>query len=287
MSALKSPEKRFFDQSYVSQLSSLELFIQASTTDVQFAFFDPAKKKMVGLIDHLLEENHKNWHRFTEQLDEILKGEEFKGEFKSVSFALVDKTYTLIPSSLFDDQKKESYLNLNHSAEDHENASILADEIAALNSYVVFSVPNILVKYLEGRFKKINIHHYVSSLLEAFSLSTKGDRELHLHVLRDRFDVIYYSNRKLHLLNSFPYQTVEDFIYYLLYVIEQMGIDRDKVALKIYGEIDQKSTLYDTLFQYIRHPELVSRNKAIDYSKPLDEIPAHKYYNNFNQYLCV
>ena len=285
MSAVKSPAKQFFDESYRGRMGDLQLFVQAGQAQFQFAFFDPYIKQMVGLESWNLD-GHQNWHQISEQLADILGQEQFKNDFKSVSFALVDSSYTLVPSTLFEDAKKADYLKLNHRLNDPSELVFLSEEISGINSHLVYAFPQILHKFLSGRFQKLQLHHALVPCLESFSLQKKKGESMHLHVHSDRFDLIYYADKKLQMVNTFLYQTVEDFIYYLLYVMEQKEVDRDYIELSMYGEFEKGSTLHDLIYKYVRQPEIKERSKEIKYSKPLDQLERHQFVNLFNQYLC-
>lgn len=285
MSAVRSPVVQFFDETYRQKMSDLHLFIQAGKSQFQFAFFDPYAKQIIGMESWQLDGNE-NWHQISERMSEILAQEQFKTEFKLVSFALVDSLYTLVPASLFDSSKKFEYLKLNHSLNDPLELIFLSEEISGIDSQLVYAYPQILYKFLSGRFQKLSIHHSLVPCLEDFSLQKKNKARVHLHIQSDRFDLIYFNEGKLQMVNSFLYQTVEDFIYYLLYVMEQMQIDRDKIELTLYGEFELRSSLHDLIFQYVRQPELKERSKEINYSRLLDELPRHQFVNLFNLYLC-
>ena len=56
--------------------------------------------------------------------------------------------------------------------------------------------------------------------------------------------------------NSFEYQTKEDFIYYLLFVFEQLQLDPQKQAITLYGNISTNSELYQIAYQFIRFVEV-------------------------------
>lgn len=285
MSLTKSLELRFFDQSYQEKVGDLELFIQASAGQISFAYFDPYQKQFVGLEDKLFDST-KNWHQLSEELLKIFEQSDHRSDFKAVSFALVDKNYTLVPSSLFDESKVNSYLNLNFTSES-ENSLLRSYSVNSLGIQLVYALPEILKKSLEKRFKRIDFLPYTAPLLESFSLSKSIQQEVQLNIRRDTFDILVSSEGKLQFLNSFAYNTVEDFIYYLLYVFEQLELNRDHISLKLSGDIDEKSSLYETLFKYIRHPELTFRPKEVKYSQSLNNLPLHQFRNLFNQYLCA
>ena len=286
MSAIKSPALKIFDERYRQKLNDLQLFIQAGQAQFQFAFYDPYAKQIIGMESWELDGNE-NWHQISERLSEVLADEQFKADFKSVSFALVDSLYTLVPSSLFDASKKADYLKLNHTLNDPSEMIFLSEEISGIGSQLVYAFPQILYKFLSGRFPKLHLHHSLSPCLEAFSLQKKNQESIHLHIQSDRFDLIYYAEEKLQMVNTFSYQTVEDFIYYLLYVLEQKEVDRDRIKLTLYGEFELRSSLHDLIFQYIRQPEIRERSNEIKYSSPLDQLPRHQFVNLFNLYLCA
>jgi hypothetical protein len=285
MSAVRSPALQLFDETYRQKMSDLHLFVQAGKSQFQFAFFDPYAKQIIGMESWELDGNE-NWHQISERLSAILSQEPFDTEFKSVSFALVDSLFTLVPSSLFDSSKRSEYLKLNHRLNDPSELIFFSEEISGLNSQLVYAYPQILYNYLSGRFSKLSVHHSLVPCLEAFSLEKKNQACIHLHIQSDRFDLIYFNDGKLQMVNSFGYQTVEDFIYYLLYVMEQMKIDRDSNQLTLYGEFELRSSLHDLIFEYVRRPELKERSQKIKYSRPLDELPRHQFVNLFNLYLC-
>jgi len=286
MSANLSPIKQLLDESYRNKIGELSLFIQVSKSEIQFAFFDPNQKRIVGLEAWQIETNE-NWHQLGAHISELLLNEYQSTDFKSVSLALVSSLYTLVPSPLFQSSKKQDYIELNHQLHDPLEFTFLSEEVSGVKSQLVYAFPTNLYRYLSGTFGKIQFHHYLTPCLEAISLRAIGKESMHIHIGSDRFDVCYFANEKLQLVNSFTYQSTEDFIYYLLYVMEQLKINRDRIPLFIQGEFEESSHLIDLIHNYVRSPQIVERSKAINYSKPLDQLPRHQYANLFNLYLCA
>lgn len=285
MLTTKSPLKRFFDQSYNRKSQQLSLFIQASREQAYFAFFDSLQKTFVGFEEWSFD-SKSNWHQLSEELAAILGQEEYRQGFGSSSFSLISPIYTLVPSPLFNENELLSYLSLNHSLDELSGFSYHSYEVPTLDTHIVYALPDVLKHRLEGQLKNVSFLHYTAPLLEEFSLQKSNGNELHLNINSECFDILFSKDGKLQLLNSFTYHNVEDFIYYLLYVMEQLEINRDHIELKVFGEIEEHSALYDIIFKYIRHPQLLSRTKAVNYSQPLSVIPPHQYRNVFSQYLC-
>ena len=75
-------------------------------------------------------------------------------------------------------------------------------------------------------------------------------------------------------------------MYYLLYVIEQLEIDREQVPLQLMGKIEKDSPLFEMVFKYVRMVSIAELDQSIKNSQVLSQIKMTHFYNLFNQYLC-
>jgi len=55
------------------------------------------------------------------------------------------------------------------------------------------------------------------------------------------------------LFNSFEYNTPEDFIYYILFTAEQMGMNPESFKLELLGTITEKDPFFAIAYKYVRH----------------------------------
>nr|WP_316931731.1 DUF3822 family protein [Capnocytophaga canimorsus] len=74
----------------------------------------------------------------------------------------------------------------------------------------------------------------------------------YMYVEQSSFYLVYFKNKKLQFLNRFPYETIEDLLYFLLYSVEQLEVKTEKVPIYISGEITRNSLIYHGLRKYIR-----------------------------------
>ena len=68
--------------------------------------------------------------------------------------------------------------------------------------------------------------------------------------------MVLLKNKELVFFNSFEYQTKEDFIYYVLFVFEQLQLDPQKQLVKLFGNISTNSELYQIAYQFILFVEV-------------------------------
>ncbi|MBQ0740483.1 DUF3822 family protein, partial [Aquimarina celericrescens] len=67
------------------------------------------------------------------------------------------------------------------------------------------------------------------------------------------FDIVVISKGNLILSNTFPYQTKEDFLYYLMYTTEQLKLNPEEFKLVILGNLLKDSDFFKIAHKYIRN----------------------------------
>jgi hypothetical protein len=97
----------------------------------------------------------------------------------------------------------------------------------------------------------------------------------YVHVLEQQLDIIVIANKKLLFYNSFNFNTKEDFIYYVLFVIEQLKLDVETIKLKLFGNIEEDDQLFNVCFKYVRNvsvfvPSNLSYLMDINHHKSID-----------------
>ncbi len=284
MTEVKSPIKRFFDQSFLGKEKQLKVQLQISPRYIYRTFLDASDNRFVGYEEFYLGE-HDRWETAYEDIQAVFWKD--KSNYQKVVIGIIEPLFTLVPTSLFSSQAALSYLKLNHEIIDEEQLSIQENAIESLNSTLVFAFPKRIHQLLTQQFAGFQLLHYCSPLLELSGLELSPQNEsFKLHIQYDHFEVIYLKAGKLVFFNRFNYQTVEDFIYYLLYVVEQLQLDREKISVEVFGEFEKQSAIFEMLHKYIRNINVRERNPEMNYSTVLSALPKHYYFNLFNQYLC-
>jgi len=279
-----SPQFNYFDEGYQNKNNQLQLFLQISRHELLLTKFDEANKKYLAFQNFDFNENE-DWNSIQRKLEKILPKDDFQ-ECKKLNICFSDPLYTLVPKALFEESKLETYLSFNHAIEDVQQLRFYSDLIESFDAVVVYALPRGLEFLAKAKLPNFKWHHFSFALLEAISLEKDNFSKLNINIQRGRFDVIYAPNGKLTFFNSFNYRTSEDFIYFLLYVMEQLHLDRESCTIKLTGEIESNSAIYELLHQYIRTVEIGNRPTDVNFSAVLSEIPEHYYFNLFNQHLC-
>lgn len=205
-------------------------------------------------------------------------------QFGSVNVTHVNELSSLVPRSLFDKNRLKDYIR--YSSMTYDNDYIVYDEIEGqelVNVYIPFVNVN---NFLLDRFGSFEYSHFssvlVSNLLNTYKFSEHP--HLFVHLERSRMYVVGISESKLQLYNSFGYRTKEDFVYYILFVAEQLGMDPESFELILSGWIDKESELYKLAYVYVRNVSLIENRFTHDFDPSVDEQSKRRHMTLIQQF---
>ena len=111
-------------------------------------------------------------------------------------------------------------------------------------------------------------------------------RQVFLNVWSSYFDIVVIQGRKLIYYNTFRKQAAEDLIYFVIYVLEQMGFVPSEEEVTLMGEILTDSDEYKLLNQYIDRLHFANLHPMAEFSPVFAEVLVHRYYTLFNLPFC-
>lgn len=207
--------------------------------------------------------------------------------YKKVSLSIVNNRSTLVPNALFDVNEKDALLKFNHSLADGEIIAI--DGLPNLDAKNIYALPKAIEQQFKELYPHLDITHYSSPLIEQVLLTNKHSDTVTVavNVHSEGFEVLVLNSGKLIFYNTFTYQTAEDFIYYILFVFEQLKLNPESVKVELLGELEKSSAIYQLLYKYIRNIKFGDRPDAFDYSFKITALPKQYYYSLFSQFLYL
>lgn len=272
------------DKSLESEhFQNLKLSIQLKLDGFSFSILNIELNKIVALVDYNLG-GIKHPIELLKKIKEIYNEDSLlKLSFKEVKIAHVNQISTLIPVALFDDNNLKSYLSFNQKL--LENEYITYDIIETHDIANVYSPFTEINDFFFDKYGEFIFKHYSSVLIENIFEINNGNKDLkmYVHVLNNQFEVVVIDNKKLILYNSFVYDTKEDFVYFILFIAEQLKINTEEFELELYGDIEPYSELYALIYKYVRNVSFGYRTDKQEYSHELNDINPHNYFVLLNQ----
>ncbi|RNC88605.1 MAG: DUF3822 family protein [Allomuricauda sp.] len=182
--------------------------------------------------------------------------------FNEVVVVHRNNLFGLVPKDLFDENELANYLKFNTKllANDH----IVFDEIKnfdMFNVYVPFTNVN---NYIFSLFGEFEFKHSGTVLLQILlGLDTLPSTKVcYAYISQNNIEVVVLGQRKPLLYNYFSYKTKEDFLYYLLFIYEQLELDTSEVELKLFGSVEENDELYEMAYQYIKNIAVFTPSNA-------------------------
>ncbi|CAN5550956.1 hypothetical protein BH11BAC2_BH11BAC2_12410 [soil metagenome] len=220
---------------------------------------------------------------------QILDQDELLRDLKPAKtvFAVHPNCAVLVPSPLFSKEYAKDILALSCKLTD--DARMYADQLKMAEAHLVYGVTESILKQTGSHFKEANLFHANTAYIESQLRLNKHEQEtiLSVHVRKSSIDLVATKGSELLFSNIFKYKDSEDFIYYLLYTLEQLQLNPDKTAVRFYGEIDKTSASWMVSKKYIRNISLGEQAEGIDFSYGFEQLSSHIHYLLFSQYLCV
>ncbi len=254
-----------------------KLSIQVSLNGLSFCVLDTIGNKILDTDRLVFAKNLTPY-----ELEKNLKSLFAKHDLGSRKFAEVvvvhnNGLFSFVPKSLFNIDELANYLKFN--AKILTNDHIAYDELTnydMVNVYVPFMNINNYIFELFGEFEyKHNGTVLVQALLNN---STPAKKPVcYVHVSERQMEITVISKKKLMLYNSFVYLSKEDFLYYLLFTMEQLNLNPETVKLKMFGNIEEGDAIYELCYQYVKdisifipsvtaYPMALADKEAIDFT---------------------
>jgi len=143
------------------------------------------------------------------------------------------------------------------------------------------------VQYLERTFPNAQIRHAGAvnlSLLQRLNVMRNTDVHLLLH--NGYVEISALKENNILFYNVFEISGTEDVLYYLLFTMEQFGLDPQVTRVAFSGEKNYDDPLIKALKKYIKHFSFSVHDNSINMTGELSTLPSHFYFTLLNQHLC-
>jgi hypothetical protein len=263
------------------------LSIELSPGGLSYCILDSDKFRY-NLLESYAFRHQTDFDQLSMLLEEFVKEKQFlNSSFQRVSISYVSPKAVYVPFELFSYLEKRKYLDFNTYPDDEYD--VVVDKLNNLQAYTIYPVHKAVIRKLNYLFPGYRIRHNSSCLIEnCLYLVRYGDLrvQLVLHIQKDHFEILVFDNKNLQFCNSFIYQTWDDLFYYLFFVLEQLGLNAEKLDALLLGEVSITGEFYKKIRLYVNSLVFGPRSELYKYSDGFDEIPHHYYFNLLNLNSC-
>ncbi len=169
---------------------------------------------------------------------------------------------TLVPKVLFNEDYLADYLKFNSKI---LKSDFISYDTLNRNESVNVYVPYVNVNnYIYETFGEFTFKHFSTILIDEIlknEINTLS-KKLYIHISKHHFEIIVTQKGELMLYNTFEYSNEEDFIYYVLFTMEQLQLNAETTKAIFLGNISKDSNFYKIAYKYIRHISISEYNSS-------------------------
>tara|TARA_R110002033_G_scaffold42_4_gene753 strand:- start:661 stop:1524 length:864 start_codon:yes stop_codon:yes gene_type:complete len=209
----------------------------------------------------------------------------FSEDFNDVLVIHQNELSSLVPEELFNADNKADYLKFNSKILRND---FITEDLIAINKSVNIYVPYVNINnYIFETFGEFVYKHSSSILIDALIQnpeSTSEEPTVYVNVNKNTIELLVLENGKLQLFNVFEYHSKEDFIYYVLFVFEQLKLDVETTHILLSGNIVIGDENFVMLYLYIRHVTFIEKNYKFNIVAKTDRRYLHQHYVILNSF---
>jgi hypothetical protein len=140
---------------------------------------------------------------------------------------------------------------------------------------------------MNSNYPHMNLHHHIKLLLDHTSSGKKAmiGNYIHIHVERDFFNLIVYSNNILKFCNSFAYRNISDILYYVLNVFKNLDIKQEE-TIYFSGLTEKYDDLSSSFSLYVRNIKFAELSGNFTFSYVFNDLELHRFINLFTLINC-
>jgi hypothetical protein len=103
-------------------------------------------------------------------------------------------------------------------------------------------------------------------------------RQIFINIYPGFFEITVIQGLRLVYLNAFRYSAPSDVLYYVIFVLEQLGFIPSEENVTIMGDISENSTIYTQLQMYCDSVRFTEKPEGLEYGEVYEKIPMHNHF---------
>ncbi len=257
-----------------------KLYLKIGDNSISAAIFG-SNGKMHEVCETIFASRSNNLDAKINELNFFLKDfDVLKHPYSHVSVQILNRKFTLAPIAYTEKNVAELLeFNLGESYGGNIHKNLINSSIC-----FAYACEQELIGVIEKIFNTAVIKHTGASTIDLFlKLAPFKNQDLFLNIHGSLIELAIKKNNDLLFYNIFKWDNNEDIVYFLLFTMEQFGLDPGKANISIAANRPVTDELFVFIKKYVRNIQFFV-SKAID--TKTENLPNHYYFNILNEHLC-
>ncbi|MDR2926994.1 MAG: DUF3822 family protein [Cytophagaceae bacterium] len=275
------------DETFDPNISlSYFLSIRLNPDGLSFCTLDPVKNRYIQLRHVVFDSNAPTVDQLEENFSRL---DLLNLPFKRTFILVPSQKSTLVPSGAFQSDRIDEMLRFSCNVP--EGYTVHYNKIRMADAFNIFAVPNRVEAIIRRQFPEPLFFHqntpFIDSILSTTVLDEENISLMCIDFNTDFFDIVVIEKGRLKLCNSFPIKSDNDFIYFTLFVFEQLKLTEATTSVYISGLHQNKQQFVQQLSHYLSKIKSLDFPRHFRYSPLFKDVQATGFYNLLNLPVCV
>jgi len=145
-------------------------------------------------------------------------------------------------------------------------------------------IPEFCATIFPGSFLRSAAAVFVKGIFRKYSQLIA--RQVFINIHPGFFEITLIQGQRLLYLNTFKYSAPSDVLYYVIFVLEQLGFVPSEEKVTLMGDIIESSVIYTELKMYCESLQFVEKPNELKFGESFSGIAMHNYFVLFNIPTC-
>lgn len=206
--------------------------------------------------------------------------------YQKVDIALASYKVTIAPRDFFESGNKMNIISAAHAVAAGDE--ILTEPVFDLGPVTAILAPSYVKKFCESFFSEFQLHSapaiFVKGVIRKHSHFIA--RQVFLNIHNGYFEITVIQGSRLLYLNAFRYLSASDVLYYVIFVLEQLGFVPSEEKVTLMGEASENEIIISQLKMYCATLAFAEKPDGIEYGDAFAGIPMHTFFTLLNIPIC-
>lgn len=221
-----------------------------------------------------------------EYFAELRKLEYAQIAWQRVEVAIASQKFTIAPHGFMENGDDMNIISAAFPVAQAEQ--ILSEPVFDLGPVTSQLIPGYISEYCSAIFPGCILRNasavFVKGILRKHSHLIA--RQVFINIHHGFFEITVIQGLRLLYLNAFRYMSPSDVLYYVIFVLEQLGFVPSEEKVTLMGEIAANSTIFLQLKMYCGSLNFITKPVELEYGEVFEEIGMHNYFTLLNMPIC-
>ena len=218
--------------------------------------------------------------------EELKKVDYSQLSWQGIDIAIASQKITMAPHSFMQDGNALNIISAVYPVIPDEQ--ILSEPLSNLGPVSTILVPRYIPEFCNAIFPGSVLHNsaavFVKGVLRTHSQLIT--RHVFINIHPGFFEITVTQGLRLLFLNAFRYSSPSDVLYYVIFVLEQLGFVSSEEKVTLMGDITANSTIFLQLKMYCGSIDFIAKPVELEYGEAFAEVAMHKYFTLLNIPIC-